>query len=116
MHHILNHVTLSPLQVFLDYTNQPTILRIVSQPTLTTVAFITDSHPSWKDLCSDLLRLCSDTELSFEDLSPEVVRVLGGMVALTNDLVFSGDAISAPVARSMVGTLCCHSNRRSCAA
>ncbi|KAL1413020.1 hypothetical protein Q8F55_000769 [Vanrija albida] len=104
VHHILNHVVLSPLQVFLDYTNQPTILRIVSQPTVTTVPVVTDGHAPWKDLCSDLLRLCSDTELSFEELSPELVRVLSGMVGLTMDLTFCGDSLGAAGARSM---LCC---------
>ncbi|WRT64345.1 uncharacterized protein IL334_001277 [Kwoniella shivajii] len=83
LYHLFNHVPLSIFQITLNLTTEPSIYRLMNYRPPINV----EGHQTYTQRCSDILKACGDSDMTFEGLSEIVANCLSDMLDCVSSIV-----------------------------
>ncbi|WWC66198.1 uncharacterized protein I206_100099 [Kwoniella pini CBS 10737] len=90
LYHLFHHVTLSIFQYDLGSSTEPTLYRLMNyRPSITS-----EGHEIYTSRCSEILKACGDTELTFDELEAIIVDSLCDMMDYIVKIVLNIERVS----------------------
>nr|XP_018999630.1 uncharacterized protein I203_07827 [Kwoniella mangroviensis CBS 8507]OCF63091.1 hypothetical protein I203_07827 [Kwoniella mangroviensis CBS 8507] len=90
LYHLLNHASISAFQYTLGLTIEPTIYRLMNYRPPIDI----EGHETYTQRCSELLKVCGDPEMTFEEMLEMVINCLSDMLSFGSKVISDVDQVT----------------------